>query len=65
MLDHVVTLPSGQKVMVPLRANAKGDGCEVVFTLIQTPDMSDKQTAEDAKMVMKDLAALKNAIEKS
>lgn len=63
VLDHVVTLPSGQRVMVPLRVNAKGDGSEVVFTLIQTPDMTDAQMAEDAKLVQKDLAALKKAIE--
>jgi hypothetical protein len=63
VLDHVVTLPSGQKIMVPLRVNAKGEGSEVVFTLNQTPDMSDAQMAEDAKLVMKDLAALKKAIE--
>jgi len=63
VLDHVVTLPSGQRVMVPLRVNAKGDGSEVVFTLIQTPEMSDKQMEQDAKLVRKDLAALKKAIE--
>ena len=63
VLDHVVTLPTGQRVMVPLRVNAKGDGSEVVFTLIQAPDMSDKQMEEDAKLVRKDLAALKKAIE--
>lgn len=63
VLDHVVTLPNGQKVMVPLRVNAKGKGSEVVFTLIQTEDMSDAQMAEDVKLVRKDLAALKKAIE--
>lgn len=64
VLDHVVTLPSGQKIMAPLRVSAKGDGSEVVFTLIQTPDMSDKQMEEDAKLVKRDLAALKDAVEK-
>ena len=64
VLDHVVTLPSGQKVMVPLRVNPKGDGSEVVLTLIQTPDMSDAQMEQDAKLVLKDLAALKKAIER-
>ncbi|HEX9398038.1 MAG TPA: SRPBCC family protein [Burkholderiales bacterium] len=63
ILDHRVTLPSGRSVMVPLRVNAKGSGSEVVFTLIQERGMTDKQFAEDAKLVMKDLAALKKAVE--
>ena len=64
VLDHVVTLPSGQKIMVPMRVNPKGDGSEVVFTLIPTPGMNDQQMDEDAKLVLKDLAALKKAIER-
>lgn len=64
VLDHVVTLPSGQKVMVPLRVNPKGEGSEVVLTLIRTPGMSDAQFAEDAKLIERDLAALKKAIER-
>ena len=43
VLDHVVTLPSGQN---------------------QTPDMGDARMEQDAKLVLKDLAALKKAIER-
>ena len=64
ILDHMVTLPSGQRVMVPLRVHAKGAGSEVVFTLNRSPGMTDSQLEADAKLVTRDLAALKKAIER-
>lgn len=63
ILDHVVTLPSGERVTVPLRVRAKGDGSDVVFTLIPGPGMSEAQVENDAKTVMRDLNALKKAVE--
>jgi uncharacterized protein YndB with AHSA1/START domain len=63
ILDHVVTLPSGERVMVPLRVRAKEEGSEVVFTLIPMPGMTEAQVEADAKLVMRDLAALKKAVE--
>ena len=33
VLDHDVTLPSGETVHNPMRVIPDGDGCEVVFTL--------------------------------
>ena len=63
ILDHMVTLPSGQRVMVPIRVHADGKGSEVVFTLNPLPGMTEEQVAADAKLVTKDLAALKKAIE--
>lgn len=63
ILDHMVTLPSGERVMVPLRVSAKGNGSEVVFTLLRAPGMTDAQMAADAKLVEKDLQALKKAVE--
>ena len=62
VLDHVVTLPSGKMVMVPLRVFRKDEGSEVILTLIPTPDMSDAQFEKDAGRIQKDLAALKKAI---
>src|SRR5882672_1481987 len=61
ILDHMVTLPSGQRVMVPIRVHAKGSGSEVIFTLNALPGMTEDQIAADAKLVMKDLEALKQA----
>jgi hypothetical protein len=64
VLDHDVTLPSGVKVTNPMRVFPNNDGSELVFTLYRRPDMSDKEFAEDAKSVEKDLAKLKTLLEK-
>ena len=63
ILDHMVTLPFGQRVMVPIRVHARGSGSEVVFTLNPLPGMTEAQIAADARLVMKDLDALKRAVE--
>jgi len=63
ILDHMVTLPFGQRVMVPIRVHARGSGSEVVFTLNPLPGMTEAQIAADARLVMQDLAALKKAID--
>ena len=63
VLDHDVTLPSGETVHNPLRVIGDGDGCEVVFTLRRRPGMSDEELARDAEAVAKDLEALKALVE--
>jgi len=63
VLDHDVTLPSGETVYNPLRVISDGDGCEVVFTLRQRPAMSDEEFERDADAVAKDLDALKTLLE--
>ncbi|AEN10654.1 MULTISPECIES: SRPBCC family protein [unclassified Streptomyces] len=64
VLDHDVTLPSGEKVHNPVRVIADTTGCEVVFTLRRRPEMSDEDFGRDADAVTADLAALKRALEK-
>ena len=64
VLDHEVTLPSGVKVHNPMRVVPNNDGSELVFTLYRRPELSDQEFAEDAKSVEKDLAKLKNLLEK-
>lgn len=64
VLDHYVTLASGVEVYVPMRVVPNGSGSEVIFTLFKTPEMSDAQFAEDARMVERDLKALKSILEK-
>ena len=61
--DHVVTLPDGQEIHVPLRAARSGQGAEVVLTLIRQPAMSDADFARDAEWVRRDLDALKRLLE--
>jgi hypothetical protein len=63
VLDHDVTLPSGQIVHNPLRVISDGDECEVVFTLRQRPEMTDEDFERDAEAVAKDLATLKSVVE--
>jgi hypothetical protein len=64
VMDHTVTTPSGVEVYVPMRVLANGSGSEVLFTLFRRPDMSDKQYAEDMRLVERDLGALKELLEK-
>ena len=63
VLDHDVTLPSGETVYNPMRVIADGSGCEVVFTLRRRPGMSDEDLARDADVVSADLATLKRVLE--
>ncbi|MGH3941588.1 MAG: SRPBCC family protein [Pseudonocardiaceae bacterium] len=63
ILDHDVTLPSGETVRNPMRVIAEGRGCEVVFTLRRRPGMSDEDFARDVSAVTADLAMLKRVLE--
>jgi hypothetical protein len=63
VLDHDVTLPSGETVYNPVRVIRDGGGCEVVFTLRQRPGMTDRDFERDAEAVTADLAALKSLVE--
>ncbi len=63
VLDHDVTLPSGEVVYNPMRVIPDGHGCEVVFTLRRRPGMSDEEFGADADAVAADLARLKRILE--
>lgn len=63
VLDHVVTLPSGEGVYNPLRVIPDGDGCEVVFTVRRRPGMSAEEFARDAAAVTADLDTLRRVLE--
>jgi hypothetical protein len=63
VLDHDVTLPSGETVYNPLRVIRDGEACEVVFTLRKGPEMSEESFERDADAVAKDLATLKALLE--
>ncbi|SRR6266540_1518484 len=63
VLDHYVVLPSGMEVFVPMRVVKNDNGSEVMLTLFQTLDMSEKKFAEDVGMVERDLKNLKNILE--
>ncbi|MDX3853196.1 SRPBCC family protein [Streptomyces sp. AK02-01A] len=65
VLDHDVTLPSGEIVHNPVRVIVDGTGCEVVFTLRRRPGMSDEDFQRDADAVCADLTTLKQLLERA
>ena len=64
VLDHDVTLPSGEMFHNPMRVLANGDGSEVVFTLYRRPGVTDQALADDAATIGKDLQTLKSLLER-
>ncbi|MDL2400596.1 SRPBCC family protein [Rhizobium mayense] len=64
VIDHTVTIESGLKVYNALRVAPNGNGCEVMFTLLKLPGMTDEQFAADAAHVLKDLSTLKSLMER-
>ena len=62
VLDHDVTLPSGEVVNNPLRVLEHPDGVEVVFTVRQL-DASDDDFARDCDAVARDLETLRDLVE--
>lgn len=63
VMDHTVTLPTGESVLNPLRVMPLDEGsCEVVFSL-RRRDMTDDELAADATAVRADLASLKQLCE--
>ena len=63
VLDHEVTLPSGEVIYNPMRVIRDRAGCEAVFTLRRLPGMSDEEFERDAKAVAGDLARLKKIVQ--
>jgi hypothetical protein len=63
VLDHYVTLPSGEVVYNPIRVIAAESGCEVVFALRRRPGMSDEDFKADADAVAADLTRLSRVLE--
>jgi hypothetical protein len=67
VLDHVVTLPSGEAVYNPMRVVPAGPDqarCEVVFTLRRMPGVTDEEFEADAAAVATDLAVLRDLMER-
>lgn len=64
VLDHDVTLPSGEIFYNPMRVTVDGTGCEVVFTVRRQPGVSDEDFERDANAVAADLMTLKRLMER-
>ncbi len=65
VMDHDVTLPSGEVNHNPFRVVANSKGSEVVFTLFRLPRMNDDDFAHDADLIRKDLETLRSLLEVS
>jgi hypothetical protein len=65
VLDHTVTMPSGEAVYNPMRVIADGERCEAVFTVRQRAGMSDSEFATDVEAVRADLETLRDRLESS
>jgi hypothetical protein len=63
ILDHDVTLPSGEVIYNPVRVTRNGSGSEIAFSLRRLPGMSDEEFDRDARAVSGDLARLKQIME--
>ena len=63
VLDHVVVLPSGDRVYNPMRVIQLGDVSELVFTLRRQPGMSDEAFDRDEAAIRADLRTLKAVLE--
>ncbi len=63
ILDHDVTLESGETIANPMRVIPNHEGAELVFTLFWLPGRTEAQFKEDAGMVQSDLERLKALLE--
>jgi hypothetical protein len=63
VLDHRVTLASGEEILVPMRVVANGDDSEVMVTVFRLPGMSVEKFSEDVTLVERDLKTLKRTLE--
>lgn len=64
VLDHRVTLPSGESVLNPMRVLPADPGCEVVFTVRRSAGMSAEDFARDGDAVAADLRRLRDLMER-
>jgi hypothetical protein len=64
VLDHTVTMPSGETFYNPMRVIPAAAGSEVVFTVRRGPTVSDEDFARDLGLVQADLERLKALVER-
>ena len=65
VLDHQVTLPSGEVVSNPMRVIPNAEGCDVVFTVRRRAGMSAGDFAADTNAVAADLTTLRDLMQRS
>jgi hypothetical protein len=65
VLDHEVTVPSGETYYNPVRVIANDDTSELIFTVRRLPDASEADFARDIEAVAADLARLRQLLEQA
>ena len=66
VLDHDVTIPSGQIIHVPMRVLPNDrHGSEVIFSVFRQENMNEVHYEEDIGLVLSDLLSLKKIIEEN
>ena len=63
VLDHDVTLDTGETFHNPMRVLPNGDGAEIVFTMRRQAGATDADFDRDTAAVRADLTALKQILE--
>ncbi len=63
VLDHVVRAEGAPAVVTPMRVIDNDGEAEILFTLLQHPEMSDAAFQSEAEWVASDFAALKALLE--
>ena len=63
VLDHTVTLASGETFYNPMRVIQHGTGSEVIFTLRRSAEQGDAEFEADAATILADLHTLKALLE--
>lgn len=64
VMDHNVTIPSGDVFDNPMRVVPNNDGSEVIFTLYRREGVTDENFEKDAETIIKDLRKLKDILER-
>lgn len=63
ILDHQV-FPEGKTALTtPMRLIANGEGCEIIYTLLQRPGMTAEALASEIEWVTSDFEALRSLLE--
>nr|AGU11998.1 hypothetical protein [uncultured organism] len=63
VLDHDVTIPTGETTHNAFRVIPNNDGSEVVFSIVRNAKMSDEEFKKDTAQIKKDLEKLKLVLE--
>jgi len=63
VMDHFLTVPTGETIYIPFRVVPNREGSEVIFTILKHPGFSDEDILKDSIKVSEDLTRLKNILE--